>query len=275
MEDLLSMALPETVTLTIRCDEGPMHARIDPGQLESAILNLCVNAGQAIEDEGHIEIAVTRQTDGTISLSVKDDGCGMDADTLRQAAEPFFSARANGEGTGLGLSMVHGFAHQSGGTIHIASKPGHGTCVTLTFPQQPGGQTTHSVETVTGNGIRHALVVDDDRRSAAAISGLMTRFGYKVTTEHCFEDAKVRIGRDMPYSIVVTDLQLDNGHSGWDLVAKALDAHPDCRVVAVSGHLPQDDLFSDRFPERFSKLPKPVDAEALAEKIGMKLHVPA
>ncbi|WP_297837218.1 ATP-binding protein [uncultured Roseibium sp.] len=277
MEDLLSMALPETVTLTIRCDEGPMHARIDPGQLESAILNLCVNAGQAIEYEGHIEIAVTRQTDGTISLSVKDDGCGMDADTLRQAAEPFFSARANGEGTGLGLSMVHGFAHQSGGTIHIASQPGHGTCVTLTFPQQPGGQTTHSVETVAGNGngIRHALVVDDDRRSAAAISDLMTRFGYKVTTEHCFEDANVRIGRDMSYSIVVTDLQLDNGHSGWDLVAKALDAHPDCRVVAVSGHLPQDDLFSDRFPERFSKLPKPVDAEALAEKIGMKLHVPA
>jgi DNA-binding NtrC family response regulator len=103
----------------------------------------------------------------------------------------------------------------------------------------------------------------------------MTRFGYKVTTEHCFEDANVRIGRDISYSIVVTDLQLDNGHSGWDLVAKALDAHPDCRVVAVSGHLPQDDLFSDRFPERFSKLPKPVDAEALAEKIGMKLHVPA
>ena len=80
MEDLLSMALPETVTLSIRCDEGPMYARIDPGQLESAILNLCVNAGQAIEDEGHIEIAVTRQTDGKISLSVKDDGCGMDAD---------------------------------------------------------------------------------------------------------------------------------------------------------------------------------------------------
>ena len=79
----------------------------------------------------------------------------------------------------------------------------------------------------------------------------------------------------MPYSVVVTDLQLDNGHSGWDLAGQALEAHADCRVVAVSGHLPSDDPFSDRYADRFSKLPKPVDAEALAGKIGVKLTEPA
>ncbi|MDN3721889.1 ATP-binding protein [Roseibium salinum] len=171
MEDLLSMALPETVCLTIKCDDGPMHARIDPGQLESAILNLCVNAGQAITGDGHIEISVSRQKDGMIALSVQDNGCGMDADTLRQAAEPFFTARADGEGTGLGLSMVHGFVHQSGGTIHIASQPSRGTRVTLTFPACDGIRETSHLVSSRG----HALVVDDDPKSAKAISDLLEK----------------------------------------------------------------------------------------------------
>lgn len=268
MEDLLSMALPETVSLSIRCDEGPMLARIDPGQLESAILNLCVNAGQAISDKGHIEITVARQPDGLIALSVKDDGCGMDAETLRQAAEPFFSARADGEGTGLGLSMVHGFVHQSGGSIHIASQPDRGTTVTLTFPEQ--AQSVSPPAAASGTG--QALVVDDDRRSAAAISGLMESFGYQVTAEHCYDDARARIGADMPYSVVVSDLQLDNGHSGWSLVELALTAHPGCRVVAISGHLPKDDPFSGTYPDRFTKLSKPVGSDRLAEALGLALQ---
>jgi signal transduction histidine kinase len=267
MEDLLSMALPETVALSIRCDDGPMFARIDPGQLESAILNLCVNAGQAIAGNGDIEIAVVRQPGGMIALSVQDNGCGMDAETLRQAAEPFFSARADGEGTGLGLSMVHGFVHQSGGSIHIASKPDQGTCVTLTFPER----TQTVTPPLSASKAGYALVVDDDVKSAAAIAGHLETHGYRVTSVYCFDDARARIGRDMPYSVVVTDLQLDNGHSGWSLVELALTTHSACRVVAVSGHLPKEDRYSGKFPARFAKLSKPVSNERLAEALGLAL----
>ena len=260
MEDLLSMALPETVSLSIRCNAGPIHARIDPGQLESAILNLCVNAGQAITDEGHVEIAVARQADGRIMLSVRDDGCGMDADTLRQAAEPFFSARPDGEGTGLGLSMVHGFVHQSGGSLQIASRPGQGTCVNLFFPQQT--DLTGARVTPTHQG--DALVVDDDKTSANSIAGSLEKLGFSVTTACTFQKAEARIRQDKGLSLLVTDLQLDNGRSGWDLVRQTLDRHPQSSVIAVSGHLPEADPLDAAYQGRYAKLPKPVEEAALS-----------
>ncbi|KZM49380.1 ATP-binding protein [Labrenzia sp. OB1] len=265
MEDLLSMALPETVALSIACDDGPMFARIDPGQLESAILNLCVNAGQAIPDRGEIEIGVARQADGRIALSVRDDGCGMDMDTLRQAAEPFFTARSDGEGTGLGLSMVHGFVHQSGGSIRIDSTPGQGTCVTLLFPEQAGPCRQQPLP----SHQEQVLVVDDDVKSARAITLLMKDLGYSVVTAHSYNEALLQVRSDRPLSAVITDLQLDDGHSGWSLVQEALETHQDCRVVAVSGHLPEKDPVSNAFRDRFAKLPKPVTAEDLGRHLGI------
>ncbi|MBN9669524.1 ATP-binding protein [Roseibium aggregatum] len=263
MEDLLSMALPESVSLTISCAEGPLLARIDPGQLESAILNLCVNAGQAIAGAGQIEIAVNRQAEGTIELSVSDDGCGMDADTLRQAAEPFFTARPDGEGTGLGLSMVHGFVHQSGGTIRITSIPGRGTCVTLAFPEQESMAAKAPSPAFTGN----ALVVDDDSRSAQALAGHLTRLGFEVDEAHSFDAAKTRLRSGKPLAALVTDLQLDDGNSGWALVREAFECHPRCRTIAVSGRLPNKPPPDLASKPGFTMLPKPVSPDALAEQL--------
>ncbi|MEM9630783.1 MAG: ATP-binding protein [Pseudomonadota bacterium] len=268
MEDLLSMALPETVSLTITCEDGPLLARIDPGQLESAILNLCVNAGQAITDDGQIEIGVARQPDGKIALWVKDNGCGMDADTLRQAAEPFFSARPDGEGTGLGLSMVHGFAHQSGGSIQIDSRPDQGTRVTLLFPQQQISSGSSRVPGARGQ----ALVIDDDRKSAEVISSQLGKLGYSVKRVHTFEEAQACVRQSEPLAAVVTDLQLDNGHSGWDLVPQVLERHTDCKLVVVSGHLPEKAPVSHAYRNRFAMLPKPVSEAALAEYLAASLQ---
>jgi CheY-like chemotaxis protein len=268
MEDLLLMALPETVNLTITCEDGPMLARIDPGQLESAILNLCVNAGQAIADDGQIEIGVARQPDGKIALSVRDNGCGMDADTLRQAAEPFFSARPDGEGTGLGLSMVHGFVHQSGGSIQIDSQPEQGTRVTLLFPQQHISSGSSPLPSLQGP----ALVIDDDRKSADAISSLLDKLGYSVTTVHTFEEAQSMIRQSGPLAAVVTDLQLDNGHSGWDMVPQILDRHADCRLVVVSGHLPKEAPVSHTYRNRFAMFSKPVSETELVAYLSTSLQ---
>lgn len=264
MEDLLSMALPESVSLSIRCGEGEMLARIDPGQLESAILNLCVNAGQATPEAGHIEIAVLRQAGGTVELSVSDDGCGMDPDTIRQAAEPFFTARKDGEGTGLGLSMVHGFVHQSGGTIHITSEPGKGTCVTLSFPEQDGTPAEAAVAVPAGI----ALVVDDDSRSAKTLAEHLAQLGYKVNETHSFADARRRILSGKPLTALVTDLQLNDGHSGWALVREAFQTHPGCNVIAVSGRLPENPPPDLAARAGFAMLPKPVDPKALADRLA-------
>ncbi|MCV0426235.1 MAG: response regulator [Roseibium sp.] len=264
MEDLLSMALPQAVSLSIKCDEGPIYARIDPGQLESAILNLCVNAGQAISDKGHIEIGVSRQADGRILLSVSDDGCGMDTETLRQAAEPFFSARPDGEGTGLGLSMVHGFVHQSGGSLQIDSRPGHGTCVKLFLPQQTGLPDVP----VSGAHCGEALVVDDDPKSANTISILLENLGFSVATACTYQEAEDRIRRKNAVKVMVTDLQLDNGRSGWDLVRQTLDQHPDSAVIAVSGHLPKNDPLDTSYHDRYAKFPKPVNEAEIAKYLA-------
>jgi CheY-like chemotaxis protein len=280
MEDLLAMALPETVTLAITHEDGPMLARIDPGQLESAILNLCVNAGQAIDAQGHIEIGVSKLPDGRISLSVRDNGCGMDADTLRQAAEPFFSARADGEGTGLGLSMVHGFIHQSGGSIGIESMPGIGTCITLLFPaltcsrtrsgdrgrEQGGGRGGDRGREQGGD--RSAMVVDDDPVSANAIAAMLEKRGYAVTCLTRFSQAQARLEQQDAPDLLVTDVQLDNGNSGWVLARQALDGFSECRVIAVSGHLPGQDPIGDGYGPRFVKLSKPVTEEMLAHHDG-------
>ncbi|TYC51237.1 HAMP domain-containing protein [Rhodobacterales bacterium] len=265
MEDLLEMALPETVSLSISCEPGPMLGRIDPGQLESAILNLCVNAGQAITAEGHIEIAVTRQPAGMISLAVSDNGCGMDADTLRQAAEPFFTARSDGEGTGLGLSMVHGFVHQSGGSIQIASTPGQGTSVTLLFPEMTNLPAAGMPRAPRGR----ALVVDDDAAAASSTAAFLASFGFQVEAANTFGDAERHIRTSDALEAVVTDLQLDNGQSGWDLVRLTLKTHWGCKVVAVSAHLPEKAPLSEDLRDGFAMLPKPVSAEALATQLDI------
>lgn len=262
MRDLLEIALPETVTLSVATPEGPIWAMIDPGQLESAILNLCVNAGQAISGSGTIRISVTEQDDGQIALVVSDDGHGMNAETLRYATEPFFTARRDGGGTGLGLSMVDGFVHQSGGSLQIASTPEQGTTVTLLFPALP------ETVPVAVQHMGRAVVVDDDPKALAAAAAALQSMGFDVTTAPDFAGGKALLEGAAPPDLILSDLKLDAQHSGWDLIRSALEAYPQIRAIAMSTQLPRADHIDPTDKGRFARVSKPVSADALTQALA-------
>lgn len=274
MTNLLEIALPDTAELIVSTPDEPMVALVDPGQLESAILNLCVNAAQAIVGrslsaqtvQGRIKIDVARNKDGHVILKVGDNGHGMTAETLRYAAEPFFSARHDGSGTGLGLSMVHGFVHQSGGTIQIESQVDHGTTVTLSFP--PADAAQHSqIQPHFGPGLR-VLVVDDDPAALAAISRALEHFGFAVTRAPDFQTGYAQLVQEGQFDLLLTDLALDNHQSGWDLVKLALkcdkNSQNQMRIIAMSTGLPGFDPVPPAEHYRFGRLAKPISSDVLA-----------
>ncbi|MFQ1702684.1 ATP-binding protein [Loktanella agnita] len=232
MSDLLEMALPDTVSLTFVWDGTPVLARVDPGQLESALLNLCVNASQAISGAGDITLRVVAAEDGGAMLSVQDTGCGMTAEVQRRAVEPFYTNRDDGTGTGLGLSMVDGFVHQSGGQLGITSHsagPDRGTTVTMRFP--PVTESAPDPARIGASGV--ALVVDDDAGSLAAAADALENLGYRVRRAASFAEGMAQLEQEK-LTLILSDLNLDSGASGWDILQHGADLHPDAGLVLVS-----------------------------------------
>ncbi len=262
--DLVGFALRDGVELVIDADASPLPVLVDPGQLESAILNLCLNAGQAIEGSGRIILSVRHEGDQAV-IEVADDGVGMTPDVLAHAMEPFFTARADGTGTGLGLAMVYGFIRQSGGDIAITSSPGAGTTVRLTLPLLAD-------RAVPTDALGRVLVVEDDPADRKAASGLLSPWteDLHVTSE----TAAALEHLSAPLSLIVTDLTLHGRVDGWRLAEAALDRWPDSRAIVVSGHLPEADPLSGRFPGRIATLAKPLSAGSLSEVLSSLFRKP-
>lgn len=235
MVDLLEIALPDTISLTINRLESPVLARVDPGQLESAVLNLCMNASQAINGSGTICIGIDHGDDNGARLTIKDDGCGMTSNILRRAREPFFTNRSDGNGTGLGLSMVDGFVHQSGGYLAITSdteKPHQGTTVKISFPAiSDENQTSDQIKSQSRG---FALVVDDDAKHLSTTSIALRHMGYDVVKAASFSESISAIQKHTKLDLVLSDLHLDNGASGWDILERAHQQHPDCQLILMS-----------------------------------------
>ncbi|WP_065327057.1 ATP-binding protein [Tritonibacter mobilis] len=233
MADLLEIALPESVALHFDLPVDPVLAKVDPGQLESAILNLCVNAGQAISEAGSIHIAVTRDATDGACISIRDTGCGMAPEVLQHATEPFFTHRSDGNGTGLGLSMVDGFVHQSGGQMSLSSQENIGTEIRLSFPPLTG-HTEAGPLAQARNGSGHALVVDDDPGHLRSTVEILTQLGWAVHQAPTYNDGAQAL-RTLPLlDLVVSDLNLDHGASGWEILELAKDKRPDCQLIVMS-----------------------------------------
>ncbi|MDO9641025.1 MAG: ATP-binding protein [Pseudotabrizicola sp.] len=253
--DLVSLALPDRVDLVVNIAPVPLPVRVDPGQLESAILNLCLNAGQAIADVGRVTVTVSQDRDQAV-IEVADTGTGMPPHILAHAMEPFFTARADGTGTGLGLAMVYGFIRQSGGDINITSAPGQGTTVRLTLPlclRQPAP--LPALGTV--------LLVEDDATDRKAAVGLLVPLAETLLLAEDLAQALTHMST--PLALIVTDLSLGGRVDGWRLAETALTRWPEARAIVVSGHLPQVDPLSSRFVGRLATLPKPLTADALSD----------
>ena len=192
--DLLISTLGPQIVLSMEVPEGVFAARVDPNQLELALLNLAVNSRDAISGAGAIRIALIRemiepnqvndlQSGSYIRLSVEDTGQGMDEATRLRAVEPFFSTKGIGKGTGLGLSMAHGLASQLGGTLTLESQLGHGTTVSIWLPESPEqaqslSQSGRSVTRAVGAGT--ALLVDDEESIRLTTGDMLTELGFSL-----------------------------------------------------------------------------------------------
>lgn len=251
IEDILDSILGEDCTLTVDLGDQPLAARLDPAQLESALINLCTNAAHAIDGCGGVRITLVRHGD-TVVIEVIDTGCGMDKPTLERAIDPFFTLNREGNGTGLGLSMVYGFVEQSGGELKLSSSPGQGTTVRLEFPLATAGDAAQPSDLV-------ILVVDDDADTRAHLQREFTPLVAGLHIAATSADAMEVLRNGQPaVDLVLCDLDLGEGQSGWDVLRAMHAERPDLRMVAMSGGQrnatpPQDLLDTCRF------LPKPID----------------
>ncbi|HWH17150.1 MAG TPA: PAS domain-containing protein [Allosphingosinicella sp.] len=248
MADLVASTTGPQVKVVVEVPEGVPPARGDANQLEMALLNLSVNARDAMPDGGTLTIAADEESIDAVHrsklpagryvrLSVADTGVGMDEATLEKAVEPFFSTKGIGKGTGLGLSMVHGLAAQLGGALHIASKPGLGTKVELWLPiaEEPGPE---AEQKDTADGIARsgtALLVDDEELVRTSTADMLGELGYKVIEADSAEAALQLLGDGLRPDLLVTD-HLMPGMPGTDLARELVQRFPGTPVLIVSGY---------------------------------------
>jgi CheY-like chemotaxis protein/two-component sensor histidine kinase len=247
MADLVSSTSGPQIRVAVDVADGLPPAKADPNQLEMAVLNLSVNARDAMPDGGTLRISVSARTLGAsaagpkpgryICLSVADTGVGMDEATLARAVEPFFSTKGFSKGTGLGLSMVHGLALQLGGALTIKSKVGLGTNVELWLPQteERGEAPVGPPEAEPMRGRGAALLVDDEEGVRLSTADMLADLGYDVIEAASAEEALRLLANGAQVHLVISD-HLMPGMSGADLAQAVRERYPDLAVLIVSGY---------------------------------------
>jgi CheY-like chemotaxis protein len=227
----------------------------DPNQLEMAILNLAVNARDAMPNGGRLTIGATRESvrrshrtrlpqGHYLRLFVADTGSGMDAETLARAVEPFFSTKGVGKGTGLGLSMVHGLAGQLGGRLMIDSAPDRGTSVDIWLPVSLMPVADDDVSDAPRSASRHlgtALLVDDEDLVRMSTADMLADMGFDVVETASAEEALAFIVSGRTPDVLVTD-HLMPGMTGADLANRLRHTHPELPVLIVSGYAEADGI---------------------------------
>lgn len=271
MGDLVSSTTGPQISVVVEAPADLPPAKADPNQLEMAILNLAVNARDAMPDGGTLRISARPMsvrgahpsglpTGHYLRLSVADTGMGMDDDTLARAVEPFFSTKGIGKGTGLGLSMVHGLASQLGGALTIDSRPGLGTNVELWLPQSAvapeGGRTSDHVPLAAASGT--VLLVDDDGLVRMSTADMLSDMGYTLIEARSGEEAIRIIGAGRHFDLLVTD-HLMPGMTGTELIRRVRAMRPGTPALLVSGYAESEGLDS-----AMPRLSKPFRKDELA-----------
>jgi PAS domain S-box-containing protein len=248
MADLVVSAAGPTISVTLRIADLPLMAKADSHQLEMAILNLAVNARDAIEGSGEVTISVTAEsveTDhvtglkpgGYVRLCVADTGKGMDEATISRAIEPFFSTKGVGQGTGLGLSMAHGLASQLGGALTIESQPGAGAHISIWLPHSIDPTVSHESPQSPGAGGAEAgvvLLVDDEPHIRAITAEMLTELGFDVREATSPQAALAAVKAGLTPDILVTD-HLMPGMTGVELAYAVQAILPDAHALIISG----------------------------------------
>ena len=275
MAGLIAATLGPMIDVRVDLSDLP-PARADLNQLEMALLNLAVNARDAMPDGGELRISARRESVAALDdralprghyvrLSVSDTGVGMDADTLRRAIEPFFSTKGVGKGTGLGLSMVHGLAAQLGGGLTIESAPGAGTTISLWLPisataaldDEPPIEVTHVVKRL---GI--ALLIDDEDLVRMSTADMLADLGYDVVEASSAEEGLRLIHSGLEPAVLVSD-HLMPGMSGAQLAREIRRLRPGLPVLIVSGYAEEEGIDPD-----IPRLTKPFRNAELAASLA-------
>jgi PAS domain S-box-containing protein len=263
MEGLLSVALGETIILHLELDPGAGHVRADAAQLEASIMNLCINARDAMPKGGKVTISTARNAKDAV-VRISDDGFGMDAETRAKAFEPFFTTKPFGKGSGLGLSVVYGFVRQSGGRIEIASESGNGTTVSLYFPRLASMDIPAETFSngVLDRGSERVLVVEDDQMVREFAAATLISLGYSVTPAADASEALQILETDGPFDLVFSDVVMPGPMDGRAMASKIAAQYPNLPVVLTTGYA---DIERISAKSRFRPLAKPYTRRQVAE----------
>jgi len=268
MDLMLKGALGESIRLKVECAENIPAVYADPTQLDTALVNLALNARDAMPRGGEIRIQASERWVSIDQASpelgpghyvvfcVSDTGRGMASETLARAAEPFFTTKAPGHGTGLGLSMVYGFVKQSGGNLRIDSRLGYGTRVELCLPVAPSSSPTTMppVASLSAGYGETVLVVEDDSEVLSIAVASLRSLGYRVISAGDAKGALQKLEDDPSIALLFSDVMLGPGMSGTELAQVARQRRPDLAVLLTSGYdNPMADSATDPAPEMLRK----------------------
>ena len=282
MDDMLRRAIGEGVEVETVFGGGLWNCFIDPAQVENALLNLAINARDAMNGQGkltielanaHLDDAYARTHDEVrpgqyVMLAVSDTGTGMAPDIIDKVFEPFFSTKSEGKGSGLGLSMVYGFVKQSGGHVKIYSEPGHGTTIKLYLPRSVEAEDVEVVVDTTGveGGTETVLVVEDDDEVRATVVEMLGDLGYRVLKSVDAQSALSVIESGIPIDMLFTDVVMPGTLKSPELARKARERLPELAVLFTSGYTENSIVHGGRLDAGVELLSKPYTREALARK---------
>jgi signal transduction histidine kinase/ActR/RegA family two-component response regulator len=287
MDAMLRRTLGEDQEIEIVQRAGLWPAMVDPSQLESALLNLAINARDAMPNGGRLTIETANAhvdedyaavhdevTPGQYTLiSVSDTGCGMSRETMARAFEPFYSTKGVGKGTGLGLSMVYGFAKQSGGHVKLYSEVGSGTTVKLYLPRADATavESAAAVDEERG-GSETVLVAEDDEMMRGHVTRILRDLGYNVIVSSNGPEALAIIDSGVAFDVLLTDIVMPGGMSGRALADAAARRRPGLKVLYMSGYSENAIIHHGRLDPGVHLLRKPYRRRELATKLRRVLE---
>jgi PAS domain S-box-containing protein len=284
MEKMLQRLIGEDIEMLTFTAPDLGAVRADPGQIEQVIMNLAVNARDAMPGGGRLTLETTNveldeeyarahvgaQVGHYVMLAVSDNGVGMSADTIGRIFEPFFTTKELGKGTGLGLSMVYGIVRQSGGNIWVYSEPGKGSTFKIYLPRVDapteviGGQQT---PIAASRGTETILLVEDDQRVRELAHAVLTRFGYNVVVaENSLSVGDLCERHDGPIHLLLTDVVMP-GLSGREVARRVTACQPNIKVLYMSGYTTNAIVHQGELDGGTSFLPKPFTPESLNAKV--------
>ena len=280
LADLMRHSLGERIGIELQLADDAWNARIDAGQLENAILNLAINARDAMPDGGKVRVEVSNATldrryaalhpDVTpgpyVLVDVSDTGTGMPPEIAAQAFDPFFTTKGDGKGTGLGLSMVYGFVRQSNGHIRIDSAIGQGTSIKLYLPRTEDPVVEEPAEPANAvSGSERILVVEDSEDVRRAVVDMLKGWGYRVEAAEDPDVAAAILERDSAFDLLFTDIVMPGTMTAVELAQLAQRLRPGMAVLLTSGFA--RGLIPDHTRSGYPMIAKPYSSDALSTKL--------